>query len=341
MIPRIRPIAFEDLDRLLELAQQTGFGLTTLPPERKLLERRIKFSIQAFQQLVRKPTGQTYLFVLEKDGQIAGTTGIAAKTGGFEPFYTYQLDTEHFESETLGVSHEVEVLVPIAEHSGPAEIGSLFLSPDFQGQGLGGLLSRCRFLFLAEHPRYFESTIIAELRGRIDESGHSPFWDAIGKHFFGVEFHQADHEVVKSKQFIAELKPRHPIYVPTLPQAAQDVIGKVHPNTLPALKMLEREGFRTNGQIDIFEGGPTVECKCEDILTVRESQRAELTKIGEIPENAPPAIIANTSLDFRACNGPICEENGGRVRLTQEVADALEVKPGDFVRYACKHRLSG
>tara|TARA_R110002096_G_scaffold16106_11_gene55013 strand:- start:841 stop:1875 length:1035 start_codon:yes stop_codon:yes gene_type:complete len=334
MIPRIRPVRLDDLDPLFALAQQTGFGLTTLPPEHKLLQRRIKESIQAFGQLVRKPTGQTYLFVLEVDGKVAGTTGIASKTGGFEPFYTYQLDSEHFESKTLGVAHDVQVLKPVAEHSGPGEVGSLFLAPSSQGLGLGGLLSRCRFLFMAEHPRFFEKTIVAELRGVIDEHGCSPFWDAIGAHFYGVDFQRADFQVLRGKEFIAELMPRHPIYVPTLPKAAQEVIGQVHPNTLPALKMLEREGFKPNGQIDIFEAGPTVCCEREQILTVRNSRVAELSKIANPAESAPKAILCNTEMEFRACYGTIEELAPDQIRVSPEVAEALETEVGDQIRFA-------
>lgn len=334
MTPRIRPVRLEDLDQLFALAQQTGFGLTTLPPERKLLERRIKESIHAFGQLVRKPAGQTYLFVLEVDGKVAGTTGIASKTGGFEPFYTYQLDTEHFASESLGVSHQVQVLKPVAEHSGPGEVGSLFLAPSSHGLGLGGLLSRCRFLFMAQHPRFFEKLIVAELRGVIDRNGNSPFWDAIGAHFFGVDFHRADYQVLKGKDFIAALMPRHPIYVPTLPHAAQEVIGQVHPNTLPALKMLEREGFKPNGQIDIFEGGPTVSCEREKIKTVSQSQVATLSEITPLDNTLPRAILSNTSIDFRACYGAVEEIAPEAIRLGPDVATALEVNLGDQVRFA-------
>ena len=45
-------------------------------------------------------------------------------------------------------------------------------------RGLNGrLLSKHRFLFMAEHPELFDSTVFAEMRGVSDGNGHSPFYE--------------------------------------------------------------------------------------------------------------------------------------------------------------------
>jgi len=336
MIPRIRPVRLDDLDSLVELSRATGFGLTTLPPDRDLLERRIIASLQAFEQRLKEPAGQAYLLVLESQGKVLGTTGLMSKTGGFAPFYSYEVIQEHFESRMLGISRDVQVLKLARIHNGPGEIGSLVLAREGRGQGHGGLLSRCRFLFMAEHPHLFERTIIAELRGVVDDRGNSPFWDAIGRQFFGLDYPQADYLVVKSKEFIEDLMPRYPIYVPLLPEAAREVIGKVHPHTRPALHMLEAEGFTRNGMIDIFEAGPTVSCELDRIRTVRESVRAEVVGIEDTPQLELPCLLGSTDLAFRACSGSLREEGPGRVRLPAAVAVALGVEPGNAVRYLPK-----
>ena len=49
--------------------------------------------------------------------------------------------------------------------------------------------------------------------------------------------------------------PVHPIYVPLLPKDAQDVIAQVHESTKNALKLLERENFSFQNEVDIFEAG--------------------------------------------------------------------------------------
>lgn len=337
---RIRPVRSDDLDPLLALAGQAGFGLTTLPPERELLERRIHQSLQAFQQILGEPAGQSYLFVLEDTGteKLLGTSGIVSKAGGFEPFYAYRIESEIHQSKSLEIRREVRTLHLVAEHSGPGEIGSLFLDRNSRKKGLGGLLSRSRFLFMAEHPDFFESSIVAELRGVVDDTGRSPFWDAVGTHFFGIDFPRADYLSIRNKQFIAELMPRHPIYLPLLPREAQDIVGRVHPRTEPALKMLEKEGFRFGGLVDIFEAGPVVACERKAIRTVWKSKRVSVAEVGPVEEDGGTSrcLIGNTRVDFRACSAPVREVAAGKLRLDPETAAALEVEAGDSVRYVSK-----
>lgn len=329
----IRPVREADLDGLVALAEQATFGLTTLPRDRKYLARRIAQSISGFEKLDDEPRGEAYLFVMHDtdSGRVVGTCGIVSKVGGFEPFYAYRIETSVHESKTLSVRKEIPTLHLLMEHNGPCEIGSLFLAPEGRGKGNGRLLSLSRFLFMADHPTLFDPVVIAEMRGVIGESGHPPFWDAVGKHFFEVDFPTADYLSLVNKRFIAELMPRHPIYIPLLPPAAQAVIGQVHPNTAPALKMLEDEGFKRNGQVDIFEAGPVVECRRDDIRTVRHSRRVELGEIVAGPIESPPYVIGNTRRDFRACLGNALIDHD-RAVLTEQVATTLQLNLGDPVR---------
>lgn len=63
--------------------------------------------------------------------------------------------------------------------------------------------------------------------------------------------------------------PKLPIYINLLSDEAQAVIGKVHENTKPALRLLQKEGFICRDYVDIFDAGPTVECDLNNIDTVR------------------------------------------------------------------------
>ena len=125
--------------------------------------------------------------------------------------------------------------------------------------------------------------------------------------------------------------PKHPIYIPLLPKDAQDVIGKVHNNTQPALAMLQKEGFENRGLVDIFDGGPTVECAAKEIRAVRESQSGTVGAISETVENGKLQIISNSRLDFRTCLGDMIWENG-LATIDQITALRLELKKGDAVR---------
>jgi arginine N-succinyltransferase len=333
----IRPIRQSDLDSLLQLAALTGFGLTTLPRDRGVLAQRIEESEHSFRRLSHRPGGECYLFVMEDSSQahrVVGTCGVTAKVGGFEPFYAYRVNTTTITSEMLNVCKEIQTLTLVEEHNGPSEIGSLFLHPGYRRDGNGRFLSLARFLFMAEYPTRFESQVIAEMRGVIDDQGRSPFWDAIGKHFFEIDFPKADYLSMVNKKFIADLMPRHPLYVPLLPPAAQAVIGKVHPDTKPALKLLQSEGFDITDEVDIFEAGPVVTVRRNNIRTVRESRRAVVAEITDGPVRGEAMHMLNPRLDCRMVRGAAEFPEAHKVCLERAVAEALEVSVGEAVRCA-------
>src|SRR4030095_2000445 len=112
----------------------------------------------------------------------------------------------------------------------------------------------------------------AELAARLTPDGRSPFWEGLGRHFFAMEYSAADYLTgIGQKSFIAELMPKHPVYVNLLPSTARVAIAAVHVDTAPARAMLEQEGFRYEGYVDIFDAGPTVECFRDNVDAVRRS----------------------------------------------------------------------
>lgn len=329
----VRPIEAEDLDSLVRLSRRAGYGLTTLPPDAEVLEKRIHESLRGFARAAERPGGETYLLALiDPDEGLVGISGMISKVGGFEPFYAYRLEQEIHESPSLKKRLAIDTLHLVKEHNGPSEIGSLFLAPAHRRGNNGRLLSLSRFLFMADQPRYFDEMVLAEMRGRIDHQGQSPFWEAVGRHFFDMEFPHADYLVMKDKTFLADLMPRHPIYVSLLPKAAQDVVNQVHPESAPALHLLESEGFARNGMVDIFEGGPVVSCARKAVRTVRESRLLKLHSTGPHAQAAAPFLISNTkSQGYRACVAhPVFTEQG--VELSREAAAALQVGKGDVLR---------
>ena len=120
-------------------------------------------------------------------GGIVGTRGIASKFGGFEPFYSFRLQTTAHISEMLNLRKEVRTLHLVLDHNGPCEIGSLLLHPRCRHSGHGRTLSLARFMFMAEFPHWIDDHVIGEVRGLSDRYGRSPFWDAVGRHFFDLE----------------------------------------------------------------------------------------------------------------------------------------------------------
>lgn len=334
----VRPVALADLPGLLDLASLAGAGLTTLPRDPDILTRRIQASLRSFDRIASSPGGESYLFVMEAlpSRRVIGASGIVSKVGGFEPFYSYQIEKTLFESKWINIRKEVPILRLHEEHDGPAEIGSLFLHPEFRHQQNGRFLQLVRFLFMAEHAPAFEAQVVSELRGVSDEQGRSPFWDALGRHFFGIDFRAADHLSVVNKRFIADLMPDHPIYIPLLPKEAQDVIGICHPHTVPAMKILEAEGFSYQHAVDIFDAGPVFGCPTAEIRAIRQSRKRAVTEVVGDAESLPPTpfMLGTTTEHFRAVKGPVLElpKNKG-LRITAEAAESLQIRVGEPLRY--------
>jgi arginine N-succinyltransferase len=332
----IRPVKLTDLDELVAMTALTGHGLTTLPQDTELLRKRILRSQRSFATMGEEPAGELYLFVMEdvESGRAIGTSGICSKVGGFEPFYAYRIETSLHESSVLGVHKQVRTLHLVSEHNGPTEIGTLFLRPEYRKEGNGRLLSLSRFLFMAEHSDCFDARVIAEMRGVIDDQGRSPFWDALGRHFFDIDLPTADYLSMVNKRFIADLMPKHPIYIPLLPSEAQAVIGQVHEQTRPALRLLQEEGFTLNGMVDIFEAGPEVVCPLAQIRTASSSRKAPIGTISEDELAIEPSMIATTSPEFRACRGSVEVLASGALRISSTCARLLGASVGDIVRFA-------
>ncbi|WEM42502.1 arginine N-succinyltransferase [Photobacterium sp. DA100] len=329
----IRPITAADLPALLQCAEESGHGFTSLPVNEEILANRIQHSEESFAKAVTLPGSEGYLMVAEdtETGEIAGTTAIEAAIGLDNPFYTYHLSTVVHSSRRLNVHNVVKVLTFGNDYTGVSELCTLFLRPEWR-QGLNGrLLSKCRFLMMAQHPERFDSTVIAEMRGVSDEDGHSPFWEWLKEHFFSIDFTLADYLTgIGKKGFIADLMPKLPIYVNLLSPEAQAVIGEVHEKTRPALRLLENEGFTCRGYVDIFDAGPTVECDVRNIESVRHSQVCRV-EIGQ-PAGQTDCIVSNTSFThFRAVVDKV-DVLDGTALLSPEAARALDVKQGDQVR---------
>src|SRR3546814_11025861 len=90
-----------------------------------------------------------------------------------------------------------------------------------------------------------------------------------------MSFQEADSfNALHGNQFIADLMPKHPIYTALLSDEARAAIGQVHDSGKTALAMLEGEGFRYDGYIDIFDGGPAVSIRTAQLRHVRRARVA-------------------------------------------------------------------
>ncbi|MDY6890536.1 MAG: arginine N-succinyltransferase [Pseudomonadota bacterium] len=333
---RIRPIEMDHLALLKTIAAESGTGFTSLPNDAELLAHKIERSIEALRCPEQKPQPATYLFVMEQtdSGEVLGTCGITAAVGLDAPWYHYHIGTIVHASHQFQIHNEFKTLYLCNDYTGSSELCSLFLRPGFRGRGGGGLLARARFLFMAEHPHRFADRIIAEMRGFTDQHDSNPFWEGLGQHFFSMRYQQADFLTGSgNKVVIAELMPKHPIYIHLLPAQARAVIGQVHPNTEPACHLLRSEGFRYENYVDIFDAGPTLAARPEDVRAIRRSRRVEAV-IDPAPAGtkARDYLISNTRCEGFRCTQARLDPGLQRVRISPELAACLEVETGEAVR---------
>ena len=61
------------------------------------------------------------------------------------------------------------------------------------------------------------------------------------------------------------------MYTCLLPKDAQHSLGKVHKLTEPAKKLLEQEGFKFKGYIDLFDAGPALHANLNKIKSIKNS----------------------------------------------------------------------
>ena len=328
----IRPSREDDLEHLYEMAKLTGGGFTNLPADRDALRGKLERSAKAFANTGDELVDETFLLVLEntETGAVRGTCQLMTHVGQQWPFYSYRLNTLTQYSQELDRTVRAEMLNLVTDLGGCSEVGGLFLHPNERAGGLGLLLARSRYLFIAMHRQRFAERVLAELRGIIDDRGGSPFWDGVAGRFFGMTFQEADYfNAINGNQFIADLMPKYPVYVAMLDDDAREVIGLPHPTGRAAMRMLEKEGLRFEGYVDIFDGGPTMLARTDEVVSVADAAPRTLAKT--TLDSGERALLATGTLtDFR-CSYGARSVDGDTIAIDAAGAETLRVGEGDTV----------
>lgn len=330
---RLRAARATDLEHLYEMAKLTGGGFTNLPADREALTAKLDRATSAFENGGDTLTDEQFVLVLEdtRSGAVRGTCQLMTQVGQQWPFYSYRLNTLTQYSRELDRTVRAELLSLATDLEGSSEVGGLFLHPNERAGGLGLLLARSRYVFIAMHRRRFADRILAELRGIIDERGDSPFWDNVAGRFFGMSFQDADYfNAINGNQFIADLMPKHPVYVAMLDEEARKVIGKPHPTGRAAMRMLENEGFRYEGYVDIFDGGPSMVAATDDVASIANSRECRVTAL-DLGEGERAILATGRLTEFRACYGARAMDDERGIAIDAAAADLLEVREGDTV----------
>ena len=330
----------DDLDQLLQLSALLPPGMTSMPFDRPTWEKKLAAVADCLQEAPDPDTEAVYLLVMEDpaSGRIVGTAGIVTGIGLTRPFYNYKLSKDVKVSEELGIRRSSNLLNLVNDFTGETELISLFLRPEHRCRYSGQFLSRCRYLFMSDFPGRFSNIVFAEIRGWLDASEKSPFWEHLGRKFFNLPFARADFiSAVNGSQFISDLMPTFPVYLELLPRAAVEVIGKPHDEAVPAKKLLEKEGFRFEGTIDIFDAGPVMVCQRAHIESMAQSRQviidSLISSIRLDDESQVLCIVSNSHLaDYRLTLTRLQVRDEQGIAVPGAAAELLGVGVGDTVR---------
>lgn len=215
-----------------------------------------------------------YVFVLEETGssRIVGSSMIVAQLGTKgSPYVYFSVRPEETYSPTLDRYFHHRVLSIGYSYHGPTELGGLVVHPDYRRHPLklGKWISFVRFMFICARRHEFQRELLSELMPPLTEDGTSHLWEAVGRHFTGLEYREADRLSRQNKQFIRSLFPTGDIYVSLLPEAAQRVVGQVGEGARGVETMLRGIGFRYAERVDPFDGGPHFIAETSQVSLIR------------------------------------------------------------------------
>lgn len=331
-----RPVTLKDTQNYIDLAFQAGHGLVSIPKNPETLAQNVVHATQSLDKSIIHPKDEHYHFVLEntETKEIGGTCRILAKTGTKQPTFFFRREKELRKSVELKQDKELELLRLVSFSYGPSELASLYLKNSYRSTGMGRILSLSRILFIADNRERFDSEIIAEMRGVLDDEGTSPFWSCIGGHFTDLTCPEALSQLQHGRYFIPKVLPHYPIYTVMLPHAAQNVLGKVHPHTEPALKMLMGEGFEHTEEIDVFDGGPKISATTDLLRLIENSHVATVDEVIDKESFSElPHLISNRACkDYRCVKGKVYLGED-RVKIDHITARSLLVDVGSSIRF--------
>ncbi len=331
----VRPAVASDLPSLAEAARY--LDSVNLPHDEAKLAELIEHSQAAF---ASETDAGEFLFVLAErgaDGQerVVGSSMIFAQHGSRRAPHSYfdVIDDERY-SESLDRHFRHKVLRIGYNYAGMTELGGLVLVPELRGhpEKLGKTLVFVRFLYIALRRQRFRDEMVSELMPPLEADGTSLLWEALGRHFTGLSYQDADRLSRENKEFIRALFPQDPIYATVLPPAAQERIGQVGPKTKAVEKMLTGAGFRYAHRIDPFDGGPHFHARTDELAPIKQTRRLPVAALGETL-SGQIAIVARLRAEaphFLAIRTRVSETTGGLV-LSPSDALLLQAEPGDEV----------
>ncbi|MEM8799109.1 MAG: arginine N-succinyltransferase [Pseudomonadota bacterium] len=335
---RFRPVADDDIDGLMEMARLSGAGFSSLRPDPEFLTAYIRQSVDSF-NAPQAQANRKHLLVLEapEGDKIVGCAAVKTNIGRAYPFINFRYMRE--DGAPAFDPAQARFLDPSSNFDGATEIGSLFLHPDHRQSGVGRYLAKVRYLMIACAPHQFAKTLVSELRGVTDDAASATFYNHVYRDRLGISFVEADARYsFADEAMLAPVLPDGPLEIRKLPDAARAVMAEPNETGIGAMKLLKREGFRFANTIDLFDAGPIMSARRDEIETVRRARKASVVAGHDLPclksprpfdgRNTAEGLVAAGGLtDFRAVLTRF-ELDGNEVRLHPRSIRALGIDEG-------------
>ena len=330
---QIRAACRGDEEQLLELAQY--LNSVNLPNNRRHIENLVSESERSFSGELSSAIHRRFVFVLwdTQEGKAVGTSMIVAQLGRRDaPYIYFDVISEEKYSHLLDKHfHHVALRLGFS-YRGPTELGGLVVHPKYRARKarLGLMISYVRLLFIAAQRHLFQDELLAELLPPLEKDGKSLLWEALGRHFTGISYREADLLSSENKEFVRDLFPSGLIYASLLNPQAQSVIGKVGAQTKGVERMLRRIGFRYAERVDPFDGGPHFIANTDDVTLIQDTQRLRFAATGTSTDKALLARFSKQPPYFHAIMADF-ETQGEHLICDAAAKDTLSLTTNDEV----------
>jgi arginine N-succinyltransferase len=285
-------------------------------------------------RVLASPGGRsTRLACIDGAGATIASADLEASIGLDVPRYWYRIGCMVLAAPELRLFHRQRTLLLGNDHTGAAELRAIEVDPRLDaGERVLAIrrLARAALLRLriaGQGSGAPEPALIVELPGSRAHDGRSPFWSALGAHFYeGDPAIAAERLGSDWRSHVATLLPREPLLVSFLAPAAQDVLGRPAPASQTAVDALRAEGLRDGRYVTIDDGGPIYESPLEVLPGWREAREVLARRVDHVAAGTP-CLLADAS---GACfvEGTL-EAVEGTAWATAAAFAALGAAPGD------------
>ena len=306
-------------------------GSADLPAIQALLGRKVLLPTLAHEQLL----------VAQAEPAEGGTARVLATLrlqpaiGMTQPRCWYHVGCTVHAAPELGLFHRQRTLLLGHDHTGASELCDIgWLADDVQLDAQAAalrLLVASACLLVARDRTSYAQRLIVELPGLRDAAGQSPFWQGLGRHFYGGDPAAAALRHGQDwRGHVAALLPRQPLYAEFLPAAAQAAIGQVHPQALVLRDVLEAAGLRYGHHVNLEDGGPVLDADT-DALPGLASARAWNWAASPQAAGSPAMLLLLHRADgWRAVRARAAVQ-GHRLLVTEATVARLDLAHGDAV----------